>query len=194
MNEWEWHALEDKAPLKSLEFRGIPIQSGDRVRLQSQVPAAIFSILRSGKNRHGRIRRAGLRRQRPRLRRRGRRSRQGHRTDAPAGPPFFLFSRRDRDSWPRAKTRPSTKTKSILIAGIGNIFLADDGFGVEVAARLADHAVSVRREGRRFWNPRFRSGVRADGRLRDHDSRGRLPGRWAARHSLCDRAGHGKFE
>jgi hydrogenase maturation protease len=27
--------------------------------------------------------------------------------------------------------------KKILIAGIGNIFMADDGFGVEVAARLA---------------------------------------------------------
>ncbi|NDQ57029.1 MAG: hydrogenase maturation protease [Acidipila sp.] len=29
------------------------------------------------------------------------------------------------------------ETKRILIAGIGNIFLADDGFGVEVANRLA---------------------------------------------------------
>ena len=28
--------------------------------------------------------------------------------------------------------------KKILIAGIGNIFLADDGFGVEVASRLAN--------------------------------------------------------
>lgn len=27
----------------------------------------------------------------------------------------------------------------ILIAGIGNMFLADDGFGVELAQRLADH-------------------------------------------------------
>jgi len=29
-------------------------------------------------------------------------------------------------------------SQSILIAGIGNIFLQDDGFGVEVAKRLAD--------------------------------------------------------
>ncbi len=30
--------------------------------------------------------------------------------------------------------------QSILVAGIGNIFLGDDGFGVEVARRLADRA------------------------------------------------------
>jgi hydrogenase maturation protease len=29
----------------------------------------------------------------------------------------------------------------VLVAGIGNIFLGDDGFGVEVANRLASHAV-----------------------------------------------------
>ena len=29
-------------------------------------------------------------------------------------------------------------SQCILIAGIGNIFLQDDGFGVEVAKRLAD--------------------------------------------------------
>src|SRR5947209_15032646 len=29
-------------------------------------------------------------------------------------------------------------SKRILIAGIGNVFLADDGFGVEVATRLSD--------------------------------------------------------
>ena len=33
-------------------------------------------------------------------------------------------------------------THSILIAGIGNVFLGDDGFGVAVARRLATHALS----------------------------------------------------
>ena len=28
--------------------------------------------------------------------------------------------------------------RSVLVAGIGNVFLADDGFGVEVARRLAE--------------------------------------------------------
>jgi hydrogenase maturation protease len=31
--------------------------------------------------------------------------------------------------------------RRVLVAGIGNIFLGDDGFGVEVAARLADTPV-----------------------------------------------------
>ncbi|HKE76203.1 MAG TPA: hydrogenase maturation protease [Acidimicrobiales bacterium] len=30
-------------------------------------------------------------------------------------------------------------TRRVLVAGIGNIFLGDDGFGVEVANRLASH-------------------------------------------------------
>jgi hydrogenase maturation protease len=34
-----------------------------------------------------------------------------------------------------------TITGSILVAGIGNIFLGDDGFGVEVARRLAERAL-----------------------------------------------------
>jgi hydrogenase maturation protease len=33
-----------------------------------------------------------------------------------------------------------THTKRVLIAGIGNIFLADDAFGVEVASRLANQS------------------------------------------------------
>jgi len=33
------------------------------------------------------------------------------------------------------------KTGSVLVAGIGNIFLGDDGFGVEVARRLAERAL-----------------------------------------------------
>jgi hydrogenase maturation protease len=31
-------------------------------------------------------------------------------------------------------------TRAVLVAGIGNIFLSDDGFGVEVAGRLAGHS------------------------------------------------------
>jgi Ni,Fe-hydrogenase maturation factor len=33
---------------------------------------------------------------------------------------------------------PASSAQSILIAGIGNVFLGDDAFGVEVARRLAD--------------------------------------------------------
>src|ERR1044071_2789707 len=34
-----------------------------------------------------------------------------------------------------------TRDKRTLVAGIGNIFLGDDGFGVEVARRLAGEAL-----------------------------------------------------
>src|SRR5215216_5201936 len=38
--------------------------------------------------------------------------------------------------WTR-KPRPLVRPKRVLVAGIGNIFLGDDGFGVEVVRRLA---------------------------------------------------------
>src|SRR5687767_5603189 len=37
-----------------------------------------------------------------------------------------------------------TAARSILIAGVGNIFLGDDGFGVEVARRMARRALPER--------------------------------------------------
>jgi len=39
-----------------------------------------------------------------------------------------------------AQSATEAPVKSILIAGIGNIFLGDDAFGVEVAQRLARRA------------------------------------------------------
>ncbi len=52
-------------------------------------------------------------------------------------------------------------TAKILVAGVGNIFLGDDGFGVEVA-RVAQQAATTReRDGQGFWYPGFRSGVRS---------------------------------
>lgn len=138
MNEWEWHALEDKAPLKSLEIRGIPIQSGDRVRLNPKSGGDILDLALRGKiatvesveqdyegNAHVCVvvdddpgRDIGLMRQ------------PGHR---------FFFSPEEIEIVAKGENAPVHKTKNILIAGIGNIFLGDDGFGVEVAARLADH-------------------------------------------------------
>ncbi len=35
--------------------------------------------------------------------------------------------------------RPAAGPRKVLVAGVGNVFLGDDGFGVEVAARLAGH-------------------------------------------------------
>ena len=34
MNEWEWHLLEDKAPVESVPVAGVPVKKGDRVVLR----------------------------------------------------------------------------------------------------------------------------------------------------------------
>lgn len=47
----------------------------------------------------------------------------------------FFFSPSDVEPMAQGEGLPSMR---ILVAGIGNIFMADDGFGVEVARRLAD--------------------------------------------------------
>jgi hydrogenase maturation protease len=138
MNEWEWHALEDKAPLKSLKIHGVSVQPGDRVRLNPKAGGDIFDLALYGKiatvesveqdyegNAHVCVvvdddpgRDIGLMRQ------------PGHR---------FFFSPEEIELVATGEVEPVPQTKKILIGGIGNIFLADDGFGVEVAARLADH-------------------------------------------------------
>ncbi len=64
----------------------------------------------------------------------------------------------------------------ILIAGIGNIFLGDDAFGVEVARRLSWRAWPDG-YGSRFRHPRFRPCLRLTGRLRRRDPGGCAPRR-----------------
>jgi len=49
----------------------------------------------------------------------------------------FFFSPGELESIAKDEQPQFKETKKIHIAGIGNIFLADDGFGVEVAGRLA---------------------------------------------------------
>ena len=51
------------------------------------------------------------------------------------------------------RARPPA-TASILVAGIGNIFLGDDAFGVEVAQRLAARALPDGVPGGRLRHPR----------------------------------------
>ena len=52
----------------------------------------------------------------------------------------------------------SEREMRILVAGVGNAWLRDDGFGGEVARRLADarHAAGRRRDGRRHRRARPR--------------------------------------
>jgi hydrogenase maturation protease len=52
----------------------------------------------------------------------------------------FFFSPQELERLPPTPDtplRPLPSTRTILVAGIGNVFLGDDGFGVEVAHRLA---------------------------------------------------------
>jgi hydrogenase maturation protease len=139
MNEWEWQLLEDKTPVESLEILGVPVRRGDRVRLRPRAGGDVFDIALDGKiaaiesieqdyegNLHVCVvldddpgRDIGLMRQ------------PGHR---------FFFAPNEVEPIAQVEGAQAAETKKVLIAGIGNIFLADDAFGVEVASRLASQA------------------------------------------------------
>jgi len=139
MNEWEWQLLEDKIPVESLEILGVQVRRGDRVRLRPKAGGDVFDFALDGKiaaiesieqDYEGKLhvcvvvdddpgRDMGLMRQ------------PGHR---------FFFASSEVQPVAKDEQPPSSETKKILIAGIGNIFLGDDGFGVEVASRLANQS------------------------------------------------------
>src|ERR1700682_4414087 len=138
MNEWEWKLVEDKSPLETLNIAGVEVKAGDRVRLRPGKRADIFDMALAGKTAviesieqdyEGKFhicvvayddpgRDIGMMRQ------------PGHR--------FFFFPE---EVEPLGPEEPIASTNvsapAILVAGIGNIFLGDDGFGVEVAQRLS---------------------------------------------------------
>jgi hydrogenase maturation protease len=136
MNEWEWQLLEDKTPIESVEIQGVQLRRGDRVRLRPRAGGDVFDLALAGKtaavesleqdyegNLHVCVvveddpgRDIGLMRQ------------PGHR---------FFFAPSEVEPIGKDEATPAVETMRILIAGIGNIFLADDGFGVEVANQLA---------------------------------------------------------
>ncbi len=139
MNEWEWSLLEDKAALEHLEIAGVIVRKGDRVRLRPKAGGDILDIALRGQvatiesieedyegAQHVCVvldddpgRDLGMLRQ------------PGHR---------FFFGSAELE--PLEQTQMASEPKvakakpRILVAGIGNIFLGDDGFGVEVVRRL----------------------------------------------------------
>ena len=137
MNEWEWGLLEDKAPAGSLTIAGVEIKPGRRVRLRPGKRGDVMDIALAGKmamiesieqDYEGKFhvcvvadddpgRDIGMMRQ------------PGHR---------FFFAPEEIELLPpdAAEQPASANVPSILIAGIGNIFLGDDAFGVEVVRRL----------------------------------------------------------
>jgi hydrogenase maturation protease len=138
MNEWEWQLLEDKTVVDHVVVAGTKIRAGDRVRLRPRKGGDVLDIVLAGQaatvealeqdyegNQHVCVvldddpgRDLGLLRQ------------PGHR---------FFFGPEEIEPLPKdANTQLARAQKPrILIAGIGNIFLGDDGFGVEVVRRLA---------------------------------------------------------
>jgi hydrogenase maturation protease len=139
MNEWEWQLLEDKTPVESLEIQGVQVRRGNRVRLRPRAGGDVIDLALEGKiaavesieqDYEGKLhvcvvveddpgRDIGLMRQ------------PGHR---------FFFAPNEVEPVADGEEIRTVETKKILIVGIGNIFLADDGFGVEVAGRLANHS------------------------------------------------------
>src|SRR6202171_5071106 len=138
MNEWEWQLLEEKTPVDHLEISGIEVRTGSRVRLRPRQGGEVMDIALAGQiatiecieqdyesKCHVCVvldedpgRDMGLLRQ------------PGHR--------FFFDSEEVEplsEEEPRQIAVP--QRPSILVAGIGNIFLGDDAFGVEVVRRMA---------------------------------------------------------
>ena len=138
MNEWEWQLLEDKNLVDHLSVDGVEVRVGDRVRLRPRSGGDIMDIALAGQialvesieqdyeskihvcvvldNDPGRD--LGLLRQ------------PGHR---------FFFEAPEIETLPPEEARPAgaAQPARVLVAGIGNIFLGDDGFGVEVVKRLS---------------------------------------------------------
>ena len=48
MNEWQWHLLEDKAPVESLLVGGVQLKPGDRVRLRPRQGGDVFDLALAG--------------------------------------------------------------------------------------------------------------------------------------------------
>jgi hydrogenase maturation protease len=138
MNEWEWNLLEAKSPLDTLRIGEDDVKVGDRVRLRPGKRADIFDMALAGKTAviesieqdyEGKFhigvvadddpgRDIGMMRQ------------PGHRF-------FFLPEEVEPVGPDEPIASTSASAPAILVAGIGNIFLGDDGFGVEVAQRLS---------------------------------------------------------
>jgi hydrogenase maturation protease len=138
MREWEWQLLEEKALLEHIEISGVAVRSGDRVRLHPHSGGDILDMALDGQSAiieaieqdyEGKChvcvvldddpgRDLGMMRQ------------PGHRFFFDPSEVEPLLAGSEQEQPQRARPR-------VLIAGIGNIFLGDDGFGVEVARRLA---------------------------------------------------------
>jgi len=145
MNEWEWQLLEEKTSLDHLEISGVEVRIGSRVRLRPRKGGDVMDIALAGQiatiecieqdyegKQHFCVvldddpgKDMGLLRQ------------PGHR--------FFFDAEEVEPLAPDEVPKISAAQKpTILVAGVGNIFMGDDAFGVEVVRRLASRKLPER--------------------------------------------------
>src|SRR5947209_14219676 len=144
-----WEELERPAP-DSVAVAGIELRAGSRVRLSPRSGGDVFDLVLTGRiavvesieqDLEGRVtlavvveddpgRDLGLARQ------------PGHR---------FFFAPDEVEVVPgEAPPAQAPPIRRVLVAGIGNVFLGDDGFGVALADRLARHELPAGVEVRDF--------------------------------------------
>jgi hydrogenase maturation protease len=142
MNEWEWQLLEEKTPLDHLEIAGVEVRTGSHVRLRPRKGGDVMDIALAGQSatiecieqdyegkQHVCVvldddpgKDMGLLRQ------------PGHRF-------FFDAEEVEPLSPDEVPQIPALRKPTVLVAGIGNIFLGDDAFGVEVVRRLGSRVL-----------------------------------------------------
>ncbi len=136
MREWEWQLLEDKVPEALVTAAGLGLKRGDRVVLRPRSGGDIFDLALAGQvaqieaveqDYEGKVHLAVVIEDDP-GKDLGALRQPGHR---------FFFTPEEVEPYTPTDADSRLAQPRILIAGIGNIFLGDDGFGVEAAQRLA---------------------------------------------------------
>ena len=134
MNELEWRLLEDKAPLEWIRLSDeTELRKGGRVRLRPKPGGDVMDLALDGKTAviesleqdyEGSVHVGVVVEDDPGLDI-GHMRQPGHR---------FFFRSEELEALPESESRAASTR--ILVAGIGNVFFGDDGFGVEVAGSL----------------------------------------------------------
>jgi hydrogenase maturation protease len=129
-----WEEIEQAAP-EAIEVGGLEVRTGSRVLLAPRPGADVMDLALAGRtaiveeivqNVEGDVHLAVIVEDDP-GRDLGESRQPGHR---------FFFAPDEVEPLEDAPATGTTEMR-ILVAGIGNVFLGDDGFGVELAARLA---------------------------------------------------------
>jgi hydrogenase maturation protease len=130
-----WDELERPAP-DFVQVEGTELRAGSRVRLRPRSRADVFDAALDGRvavvegieqDMEGRVQLAVTVDDDP-GRELGRRRQPGH---------TFFFSPDEVEPFGGPAPRAGPAAERVLVAGIGNVFLGDDGFGVALADRLA---------------------------------------------------------